>query len=75
MEHMKYNIGCYVGDYTFTFTLRSKGPNGTLDEPGSKNDDITIIKNKYELMTFLAAARINPNLDPSADTHPPTAKK
>jgi hypothetical protein len=64
------NVSCYVGNYTFTFTLRSKGPNGTPDGLGSKNDDITIIKNKYELGAFLTAAGINPNSP--ADTNPIT---
>jgi hypothetical protein len=69
-------IGCYKSE-GYTFTLKSKGPDRTtLDsQPAAKpseNDDITIIKNNYELIGILSAAGINPN--PSAGTNS-SAKK
>jgi prepilin-type N-terminal cleavage/methylation domain-containing protein len=66
-------IGCYTSK-GYTFTLKSKGPDRTTlnSQPTAKpseNDDITIIKNNYELVGILSAAGINPN--PPSDKTPP----
>jgi hypothetical protein len=66
-------IGCYTSK-GYTFTLKSKGPDRTTlnsqsTAKSSENDDITIIKNNYELVGILSAAGINPN--PPSDTTPP----